>query len=42
MLVETANAYGFIEKKSIEDGVAELKSERRKAEKYNQSESKRK
>ncbi len=43
MLVETAKAYGFIEKKSIEEGVAELKAEkRRKNEKHNYPELKRK
>jgi hypothetical protein len=30
MLVETARTYGLMEKKSIEDGVAEIKEERRK------------
>ncbi len=30
MLVETARAYGLMEKKSIEDGIAEIKKERRK------------
>jgi len=32
MLVETARAYGMIEKKSIEEGVAEIKEERRRKE----------